>query len=185
MIASLRPLTYDDLVDLPNDGQRYEIIGGVLLVNPAPTWNHHRVAGELYRLINDFARQTGEGTVVFAPFDVVLGAHDIVEPDLVFVASEQAPVHGEGHSFQGAPHLLVEVISPSSRQSDNVKKLALYARAGVLEYWIADPVLRTLVINVLEGGMYLLIQPDADGWFSSRALRGLRVDPSDIFAGLD
>jgi Uma2 family endonuclease len=185
MIATLRPLTYDDLVEMPDDGQRYEIIGGVLLVNPAPTWNHQRLAGELYRLINDFARQTGEGTVVFAPFDVVLGAHDIVEPDLVFVASEQGPVPGEGHSFQGAPHLLVEVISLSTRQSDNVKKLALYARAGVLEYWIADPVLRTLVINVLEGGMYLPIQPDADGWFSSRALRGLCVDPSDIFAGLD
>jgi Uma2 family endonuclease len=151
MIATLRPLTYDDLVDMPDDGQRYEIIGGELLVNPAPTWNHQRV----------------------------------VEPDLVFVASEQGPVAGGGHSFQGAPHLLVEVVSPSSRQSDNVKKLALYARAGVLEYWIADPVLRTLVINVLEAGMYLPIQADPDGWLSSRALRGLRVNPSDLFAGLD
>ena len=185
MIATLRPLTYDDLVDMPDDGQRYEIIGGVLLVNPAPTWNHQVVAGELYRHINDFARQTGEGKVVFAPFDVVLSAHDIVEPDLVFIASEQGPVLGEGHSIQGAPHLLVEVISPSSRQSDNVKKLALYARCGVPEYWIADPERRRMVINILQDKEYIPAEPDADGWLTSRVFSELRVDPAEVFAGLD
>ena len=81
--------------------------------------------------------------------------------------------------------LVVEVISPSSRQSDRVKKMALYARAGVLEYWIADPGQRTLVINVLEGKTYVPIQPDDDGGFSSRALPGLRVDPATIFAAMD
>jgi len=185
MIATLRPLTYDDLLQMPDDGQRYEIIGGELSVTPAPSWNHQRVLGEIYRLIDDFARDSREGKVVFAPFDVILGPHDIVEPDLVFMASTQGPVPGEQNFFQGAPHLLVEVVSPSSRQSDNAKKLALYARAGVLEYWIADPVQRTLIINVLKGEAYIPIRPEADGWYSSRALRGLRVNPSDIFADLD
>ena len=185
MIATLRPLTYDDLLQMPDDGQHYEIIAGELVVTPSPSWNHQRVLGELYRLIDDFARQSGDGKVVFAPFDVVLGPHDIVEPDLVFMASAQGSVPGEQHFFQGAPHLLVEVISPSSRQSDNVKKLALYARAGVLEYWIADPAQRTLIINVLEGETYSPIQADADGWYSLRTLRGLRVNALDIFAELD
>jgi Uma2 family endonuclease len=185
MIATLRPLTYDDLLEMPDDGKRYEIIGGELIVTPAPSWNHQRVLGEIYRLVDDFARQTGEGKVVFAPFDVVLGPHDIVEPDLVFMASAQGALPGEQHFFKGAPHLLVEVISPSSRHSDTAKKLALYARAGVLEYWIADPEQNTLVINVLEGETYLPVRPDADGWYSSRVLRGLRVDPSNIFAELD
>jgi Uma2 family endonuclease len=185
MIATLRPLTYDDLLQMPDDGQHYEIIAGELVVTPSPSWNHQRVLGEIYRLVDDFARQSGEGKVVFAPFDVVLGPHDIVEPDLVFMASAQGSVPGEQHFFRGAPQLLVEVISPSSRQADNVKKLALYARAGVLEYWIADPAQRALIINVLEGETYTPIQPDADGWYSSRALRGLRVNALDIFAELD
>lgn len=185
MIATQRPLTHDDLRDMPDDGQRYEIIGGELIVNPAPTWNHQRVIGELYRIIDDFARETGTGKVVFAPFDVVLGHHDIVEPDLVFIAVEQGRVPGDHNAFAGAPNLVVEVISPSSRQSDHVKKMALYARAGVPEYWIADPEKNALVINVLTGGKYVPAEPDADGWLASRVLRGLRVDPAIIFAGLD
>jgi Uma2 family endonuclease len=185
MIATLRPLTYDDLQSMPDDGQRYEIIGGELIVTPAPSWNHQRVLGEIYRLVDDFARETGKGKLVFAPFDVILGPHDIVEPDLVFIASEQGHYPGDHNSFEGAPALVVEVISPSSRQSDHVKKMILYARAGVLEYWIADPGQRTLVINVLQGKTYVPIQPDDAGFLSSRALPGLRVDPAIIFAAMD
>ena len=185
MIATLRPLTYDDLLEMPDDGQRYEIIGGELIVTPAPSWNHQRVLLELTRLIDDFARETGKGKLVFAPFDVILGPHDIVEPDLVFIASEQGHYPGDHNSFEGAPALVVEVISPSSRQSDHVKKMILYARAGVLEYWIADPEQRTLIVNVLEDKTYLPVSPDADGWLNSRVLPGLRVDPTTIFAGLD
>jgi Uma2 family endonuclease len=185
MIATLRPLTYDDLLEMPDDGQRHEIIGGELIVTPAPSWNHQRVLGEIYRLVDDFARQSGEGKVVFAPFDVVLGPHDIVEPDLVFMASAQGPMPGEQQFFEGAPHLLVEVISPSSRQTDRVKKMALYARSGVREYWIADPEKRTLIINLLEGQTYVAVQLDADGLLASPTLKGLRVDPAGVFSGLD
>jgi Uma2 family endonuclease len=185
MTATLRPLTYDDLRDMPVDGLRYEIIGGELISNPAPTWNHQRVLLELTRLIDDFARETGKGKLVFAPFDVILGPHDIVEPYLVFIASEQGHYPGDHNSFEGAPALVVEAISPSSRQSDHVKKMILYARAEVLEYWIADPGQRTLVINVSQGQTYMPIQDDDAGWLSSRALPGLRVDPATIFAAMD
>jgi Uma2 family endonuclease len=185
MIATLRPLTYDDLVDMPDDGQRYEIIGGVLLVNPAPTWNHQRVAGELYRLISDFARQTGEGTVVFAPFDVVLGAHDIVKPDLLLIASEQGHIPGDHDKFEGPPDLVVEVSSPISLRIELVRKSALYARCGVPEYWIADPERRRMVIYNLQDKQYVPIESDDDGWLASRVFPGLRVDPSEVFFGLD
>jgi Uma2 family endonuclease len=185
MIATLRPLTYDDLLEMPDDGQRYEVIGGELVVTPSPSWNHQRVLGEIYRLVDDFARQSGEGEVVFAPFDVVLGPHDIVEPDLVFIATEQGRVPGQHHKFDGSPVLVVEVVSPSSRQTDRVKKMALYARSGVLEYWIVDPEQRTLVVNVLEGQTYVPVAPDTEGLFVSRALPGLRIDPGTIFAALE
>ena len=126
-----------------------------------------------------------KGEVVFAPFDVVLGPHDIVEPDLVFIAAEQGRVPGQHHKFEGSPVLVAEVISPTSRQTDRVKKMALYARSGVLEYWITDPEQRTLVLNVLEGQTFVPIAPDTEGLFVSRALPGLRVDPTTIFAALE
>ena len=185
MIATLRPLTYDDLLQMPDDGQRYEIIDGELIVTPSPTANHQRVLVQLIRLLDAFVLEHGGGELFVAPFDIQLGYHDIVEPDLLFIASEQGRVPGEHHKFEGSPDLVVEIISPSSRQTDRVKKMALYARSGVQEYWIADPVERTLVVNVLEGQTYRPAPPNAEGWLASRVLPGLRLDPTTIFAGLD
>jgi Uma2 family endonuclease len=185
MIATLRPLTYQDLLEMPDDGQRHEIINGELVMTPAPNWNHQRVAGELYALLRDYLRATNTGTVVFAPFDVVLGTNDIVQPDLVVISTAQGRIPGTRNTFESAPHLVVEVISPSSRQSDFVKKMALYARAGVPEYWIADPEQRALIIHVLEGGIYRAQEPDASARLASLALPGLSIDPAMLFAILD
>ena len=86
MIATLRPLTYDDLLEMPDDGQRYEIIGGELDRDAVAVLESPAGSGrDLPASSMTFARQSGEGKVVFAPFDVVLGPHDIVEPDLVFI----------------------------------------------------------------------------------------------------
>jgi Uma2 family endonuclease len=185
MIATLRPLTYDDLLQIPDDGQRYEIIGGELIVNPAPTSGHQRVLGRLYRLIDDHVRRSDAGEVFIAPFDVLLGHFDAVDPDLLFLSAAHPRVPDDQNSIDYAPDLIVEVVSPSSRKIDRIRKMVLYAQAGVPEYWIADPIQRTLTINVLEGETYIPIQPDADGWYSSRALRGLRVNALDVFAELD
>jgi Uma2 family endonuclease len=185
MIATLRPLTYDDLLEMPDDGQRYEIIDGELIVSPAPIANHQRVLKRLVRVFDDFANETGQGEVFFAPFDVQLGYHDVVEPDLVFIATEQGRIPGQHHKFEGSPVLVAEVISPSSRQTDRVRKMALYARSGVLEYWIADPEERTLVVNILEGQSYVPVSPDTEGRIASLALPGLRVDPATVFTGLE
>ena len=185
MIATLRPLTYDYLQDMPDDGQRYEIIGVELIVTLSPTANHQRVLLQLIRLIDAFVLEHGGGELFFAPFDVHLGYHDIVEPDLLFIASDQGRVLGEQHKFEGSPVLVVEVISPSSQQTERVKKMALYARSGVQEYWIADPEQRVLVVNVLESQTYVPVSPDADGGLSSPTLSGLRVDPASVFSGLD
>jgi Uma2 family endonuclease len=185
VITALRPLTYDDLLQMPDDGQRYEVIGGELVVTPSATANHQRVLFQLIRLLDAFVLEHGGGELFFAPFDVQLGYHDIVEPDLVFIATEQGRVPGQHHKFEGSPVLVVEVVSPSSRQTDRVKKMALYARSGVLEYWIADPEQRTLVVNGLQGQTYVSVAPDTEGLLVSRALSGLRVAPATIFAALE
>lgn len=80
---------------------------------------------------------------------------------------------------------MVEVLSPSTKGVDRVRKMALYASSGVREYWIADPELRSLVVLVLDEEEYAAVQPNADGSIASRKLPGLRVDPAEVFAGLD
>lgn len=185
MVATLRPLTYDDLLDMPDDGQRYEIIGGELFVTPAPTSNHQRVLLRLIRIIDGYILEHMAGELFVAPFDVKLGHHDAVEPDLIFLAASRPRVPGNENSIDYAPDLVVEVISPSSRRADRVRKMALYASSGVAEYWIADPMERTLIVNVLQGEDYVSVEPDADGSIASPTLAGLRVDPSDVFAGID
>lgn len=185
VIATLRPLTFADLQDMPDHGQRYEILGGELIVTPAPTAAHQRVLGELYQLIRAHVRQTGAGEVFLAAFVVILSNFDAIEPDLVCVSASQPAVSNDENSIDFPPELVVEVVSPSSRQYDRVRRMALYARSGVGEYWIADPDRRMLEIYVLEGEAYEQLEPDADGRICSRVLAGLRADPTAIFAVLD
>ena len=185
MVATLRPLTYADLLDMPDDGQRYEIIGGELIVSPPPTWDHQQVIGRLFEVLRDYARESNGGQVAFAPFGVLLSPHDAVEPDLIFLSARRPRVPGRDNTIDYPPDLVGEVISPSSRRKDRVAKMALYTRSGIPEYWTADPGERSFVMNHLHGKQYVQIAPDADGWFSSPTLPGLRVNPVDIFAELD
>jgi Uma2 family endonuclease len=83
------------------------------------------------------------------------------------------------------PDIVVEILSPSTRGVDLVRKMALYARSGVPEYWVADPGPRILVINRLQGEDYVAVEPDTDGWLASRVFPGLRVDPAEVFSDLD
>jgi Uma2 family endonuclease len=185
MIATLRPLTYEDLQDMPDDGQRYEVIGGELIVTPAPSTGHQRVLRRLFRIVDGHAQKTHAGETFFAPIDVLLGRNDAVEPDLVFLLAAHDRVPDNVNTITFVPDLVVEVVSPCSRRIDNVRKMALYARAGIAEYWIADPERRIFVINVLIGDEYVPLEPDADGQFSSRVLAGLKIDPVDVFADLN
>jgi Uma2 family endonuclease len=185
MIATLRPLTYDDLRDMPDDSQRCEIIDGVLDVTPAPTMSHQRAVGRLYRLLDDDARQVQGGEVAFAPFDEQLGHVDAVVPGLMCLTAARPRVPNDVHSIDYAPDLDVEVMLPSSRGIARVRKMALTGRSGLSEYWIANPVERTLVVNLLQGKEYASIATDSDGRIVSPTLPGLLVDPAEAFSSLD
>lgn len=184
-LAYERPLTHDDLLMMPDDGERREIISGELVVNPAPPSNHQRVFLRLSSILDGYALETGAGEVLPAPFDVILGRFDVVQPDLIFLLGNRPRVPGNENSIDYPPDLVVEIISPSSRGTDRGKKMALYARSGVTEYWIADPERRTLAINVLQGDDYRAVDVNPDCTLTSRILSGLRVDPAAVFARLD
>jgi Uma2 family endonuclease len=185
VITALRPLTYDDLLEMPDDGQRYEIIDGELIFTPAPAIKHQRVLRALIRILGAFAYETGRSELILPPFDLVLGPYSIVKPDLLLIAPRHPRYSGDDNRFEGSPELVVEVGSPHSLRIELVRKSALYARCGVPEYWIADPDRRRLVINILEGAEYVPAGPGDDGWLHSRVFPDLRVDPAEVFASLD
>ena len=128
-----RPLVRDDLDRMPDDGHRYELLDGSLLVSPAPRLSHQRAAFRLARLLDDACPSDLE--VVVAPFDVVLGADTVLLPDLL-VARRSDFTERE---LSGAPVLAVEVLSPSTRRIDITVKRDRFRAAGTPSYWVVDP----------------------------------------------
>ncbi|MGA2984230.1 MAG: Uma2 family endonuclease [Terriglobia bacterium] len=131
-------LNYNDYCLLPNNGRRYEIIDGELFVTPSPRRAHQNVVTQLSYYLVEFVKREERGRVYVAPFDVVFSFHDVVEPDILYVSKERASVVTE-KNVQGAPDLVVEVLSASTAEIDRTTKLKLYARYGVQEYWLIDP----------------------------------------------
>ena len=122
---------------LPDDGSRYEVIGGELFVTPAPSWTHQRAVGELFLMLAPHVRQHGIGDVLIAPADVMFGPRDMVEPDL-FVVPLVNGAPPRTWEEVGRLLLAVEVLSPSTIRTDRSRKRELYQRKNVPEYWVVD-----------------------------------------------
>lgn len=178
------PLTYDDLKQMPQDGNRYEIIDGEPVVSPAPSLIHAEIVARLFVLIREFVlRHKPGGRVFTAPVDVRLSPPRIVEPDIIYVSPERRRILANPALIEGAPDLIVEVISPSNRPYDERVKFRIYAEAGVCEYWLADSERRTLTLLTLESGDYVALP--LDGVIArSRLLPGLEVDVDALFTDL-
>ena len=137
-------LTYDDFVLFPDDGKRHELIDGEHYVTPSPALKHQRIIWNLTLLIGNYLRANPTGRAFFAPLDVVFSDFDVVEPDLLFVAKERQSDILTATHVRGAPDLVVEVGSPSTRKRDETIKRRLYEKFGVSEYWVIDPELDSI-----------------------------------------
>jgi Uma2 family endonuclease len=148
-------LTYDDFVLFPDDGKRHEIIDGVHYVTPSPNLRHQELVLRLALDIGNFLRaHPAAGRLFIAPLDVVLSCHDVVEPDLLFVGGDQQQILTPAN-IQGAPALVVEIFSKSTRKKDAPIKRRLYERTGVREYWLVDPELDLVqVFRRTDDGRY-------------------------------
>lgn len=147
-------MTYEDLLLLPEDGLRHEIIDGEHYVNASPVTRHQLISYRLVMAIGTYLEEHPLGQLLFAPLDIVFSRHDVVEPDLMFISNERRQILTT-KNIQGSPDLLVEILSESNRKYDEVTKRALYERTGVGEYWIVDPsadIVRVYGIN--EAGHY-------------------------------
>ena len=170
-------LTYEDYLLLP-EGTRYEIIEGELFMTPSPRTVHQRLIVKLFRIIDNFVRGKNLGEVFVAPYDVVLSKHDIVQPDILFVSKENSHLITE-LNLQGAPDLVVEILSPSIEDRDSILKKKLYAAFGVKEYWIADPAKKSVKLFNLGKKGYMDVE--TGNIFKSLLLKGLEIDISGLF----
>lgn len=170
-------LDYGDYCAIPPDGKRYEILEGKLHVTPAPSPSHQRVVLRLARLLQDYFGQSAE--IFVAPVDVILTIHDVVQPDLVVVSN---PAQVSERGIEGAPLLVVEVLSPTTTVYDRTTKALRYAAFGIPHYWIADPSTRRLECYRREGTVY---QPVAsggpDGPLHHPDFPGLNLPPSSLW----
>ncbi|MDQ3249353.1 MAG: Uma2 family endonuclease [Chloroflexota bacterium] len=174
---------YADYLRLPDDGKRYEIIEGVLYVANAPGYDHQYTVTKLTSRLDVFVTEQELGVVLNAPFEVHLSERSRpVQPDILFLTTEQQPSSG-AQFFEGAPTLIVEVISPSSIRLDRKVKFDVYEGAGVAEYWLADPKTRAVEVYTLANGEYALLgQFTADEVLESKVLPGLTIKTSALFS---
>jgi Uma2 family endonuclease len=148
--------TYADFLRLPDDGLRYEIIAGVLYMTNAPDPEHQHAIGEIFGELRDHVKAHQLGVVYTAPIEVHLpGVAQPVQPDVLFIAQNRRDIV-KAKFIEGAPDLVVEVTSPSTARLDRKVKLDAHERAGVREYWIANPRTRFVEVYALERGEYVL-----------------------------
>ena len=150
------PMTYDEYALLPQDRKRYEVIEGELYVTPSPIFDHQFIVTVLAEVLSRSVRLHNLGVVCVAPMDVVLNEFNVFQPDILFLRAGRAPSRG-AKNITVAPDLIVEVLSPSTMEEDRNIKMRVYARHGVLNYWIVDPDARTLEMYALEGDAFWIV----------------------------
>jgi Uma2 family endonuclease len=165
--------TYADYAALPDDGQCYELIAGVLFMAPAPGTDHQAVSSLITTFLTIHVQLAGLGRVFAAPTDVELAPGTVVQPD-VLVISAASLGRITPSRIIGAPDLVVEIVSPSTSGYDRREKQDAYAQAGVAEYWVADPAAQTVELLFLEQGAYR----------SQGVFRGQARIPSRVVASL-
>jgi Uma2 family endonuclease len=172
--------TYKDYALLPED-RRYEVIDGELFLTPSPTPFHQVVSERIGYLLSDYLKRTSVGVMFYAPCDVVLSAHDVVQPDILVVLADHKAVIGEKY-IAGAPDLVVEVLSPSTESRDRIAKAKRYASFGVREMWLVDPAAKTIevLVNSEEGFCREALYGEADN-VQSAILPGFEFPAAPVF----
>lgn len=133
-----RPFTVADYMSLPEHGPRYQLIGGELYLAPAPNRRHQFISGEIEYALRKYLEKNPIGIMYHAPFDVQLSDTTVVQPDIAYFAKQRLG-YLTPHGAEGAPNLVVEILSPKTAALDLGVKREIYARTGVEELWIIDP----------------------------------------------
>jgi Uma2 family endonuclease len=173
--------TYRDYEKLP-EGAPYQLIKGELVMSPSPTPYHQRLSKRIGYILYRFAEKENKlGEVFYAPIDIYLEDTEVYQPDIIFISKENLKIIGEKR-IEGAPDLVVEVISPSSAYYDLRYKFDMYARHGVKEYWIVYPDEATIELYENQEGKFIMVEKKTkDEILYSRLLKGLSIPLKEIF----
>ena len=180
MTQSKIKFTVNDYMTAPPD-KRYQLLDGEMVLVPSPTNRHQTFSGDLFLVLRQFVAQNNLGRVWFAPLDVVLSGYDVVQPDLLYVSNERFGIITDAN-IQGAPDLVVEILSPGTAEYDRGYKRTLYGRSGVQEYWLVD--LETDTVEVLTARDQELVSHSTFGRsdsLDSLLLPGLVIDLEHLF----
>ena len=178
-----RRVSYDDLAQMPEDGRRYELYDGEVFVVPSPLLRHQVVGMRLWRILDDYASYTG-GLAVASPLDIVFSDYDVVQPDIVFFTANSLRSISLDRPVRRSPDLAVEVLSPSTASNDRGRKLRMFQRYGVAEYWIVDPSAEVIETYRLVESTYQVVATCGGGEkMRSAVLPGLTLVPASIFPG--
>ena len=176
-------LTYDDFVLFPDDGKRHELIDGEHYVTPSPVTKHQRIVVRLVTALGSFLENKPLGEIFAAPFDVILSRADVVQPDILYVSRDRSEIVTDPN-VQGAPDLVVEVLSPGTRRRDLGIKRRLYERSGIREYWIVDPDRETVAVLRRRDGQFAEAVPfsrDGAACLETPLLPGFSVELDRVF----
>lgn len=172
--------TYKDYINI-SDEKRNEIIGGHIFMVPAPTPEHQDISRNIEKLILNFVEKNSLGKVYYAPIDVILDDTNIVQPDLLFISKEKIQIINKSKGIEGAPDLVLEIISKYSKYRDRYEKKELYQKFKVKEYWIVDPYSKSIeVLSLNENGIYELL---CEGWLEDEEYKGNKQVSSKILDG--
>lgn len=179
-MATKLKYTYEDYL-LTEEGKHYELIDGDLLLTPAPNIPHQDVCKKLaYSLIEQLEKK-GLGKVFIAPTDVALSETDVVQPDILFISKERLSLITK-QNIQGAPDLVVEIVSPESEKRDKELKRKLYHRSGIKEYWLVDPETKTIEILTRADQDYVIHGTFSENHtFTSPSFASLSFELKEIF----
>lgn len=175
-------ITYEDYLTFPDsDGIRKEIIEGELYMTPAPSTRHQLILKRIFRILDDFVLQHGLGEVLFAPCDVIFSSINVMQPDILFISRGNLIILTE-KNIQGAPDLLIEIISLFSTENDRIFKKMVYEKFGVKEYWIVDPIEKIIEIWTRNGKKFeLFSKKQQHESLQSPLLADLKFELSEIF----
>lgn len=176
--------TYEDYLLFPSDGNRHELIDGEHFMTPSPITKHQKISRNLLGALYMFTQRKKCGHLFAAPMDVVLSDFDVVQPDLLFITNNRASIITE-KNIQGPPDLVIEILSESSRKTDEMIKRKLYERYRVSEYWIVDPELESVKIYRFSDKGYSRIAElsvETNDMLASPLLPDWQLPLSHIFA---
>jgi Uma2 family endonuclease len=182
MVKSKIKFTYKDYKNLPeSETKRYELLEGELVMIPSPTTYHQRISWNLERILGDFVAKHDLGVIYDAPLDVVFSQEDVAQPDIFFISKAHSQVITD-ENIQGAPDLIIEILSPATADRDRTYKRTLYARHGVKEYWIVDPADKSVEVMTLGQKGFETVQLYKMGQtLSSPLLKGFSLLIKEIF----